>query len=337
MAIAAVVTFWRFRSARPAWGTQDPLCSARTILGVPRYVERPVADAAGLRDELDLPWTLPYNLKPRDVFRTVEDLYEMLHEVNVRLHDLGYDRLEELLDPAGFSGLVSRSVVDRFERFSRALVRNRFHNGFPDLVPRGAYPGDSVQHGDRGGLEVKASRYEASWQSHGPRRGWFCVIQFEFDKDPTKALHDREPTVVRTALVAELKSTDWSWQPAREGRIRSGTASIRPSGVAKLRSGAVWVNPAYELTHQERLRGALLDVFGTLAEELVLAALQRAARPVRPLDVAAELSTVPVSEEFSKCPLLPAEAIVGRVRGALSRLVAAGRVERVGRGTFAPR
>jgi hypothetical protein len=301
---------------------------------VPRYVERPTADPSGLRDDGDLPWPLPYSLKPRDVLRTIEDLYEMLHEVNVRLHDLGYDRLEELLDPAGFSGLVSRSVVDRFERFSRALVRNRYHNGFPDLLPHGAYPGDAVQHGDRGGLEVKASRYETSWQSHGPRGGWFCVIQFDLDREPTKALHDREPTTVRAALVAELKASDWSWQPAREGRIRSGTASIRPSGVAKLRHGAVWVAPSYESAHQDRLRGALLDMFGDRVEQLVLDALRGALGPLRPAEVVEAVAALPPSDELSELPRLPADAIVGRVRSALSRLATSGQVARVGRGSY---
>lgn len=296
-----------------------------TIPSVPRYVERLSADEAGLRGDAALPWNLPYNLQPRDVLRTVDDVYEMLHEVNTRLHDLGYDRLEELLDPAGFSGLVSRSVVERFERFSRALVRNRFHNGFPDLLPRGAYPGDAVQHGDRGGLEVKASRYEASWQSHGPRSGWFCVVQFDLDRDPGTALHDREPTAVRSVLVAELETSDWSWQPAREGRIRSGTASVRPSGVAKLRRGAVWVDPTYEDTHQERLRSALLDVFGSRVDDLTLSVLDRATEPLRAPDVADELADL---------PHLPAAVILGRVRSSLSRLVASGRAVRTGRGMY---
>lgn len=295
---------------------------------MPRYVERPVADPAGLRDDRDLPWELPYNLRARDVLRTIEDLYEMLHEVNVRLHDLGYDRLEELLDPAGFSGLVSRSVVDRFERFSRALVRNRYHNGYPDLLPRGAYPGDAVQHGDRGGLEVKASRYESAWQAHGPRAGWFCVVQFDLDADLTKALHDREPTFVKAAFVAELEIADWSWQPAGEGRIRSGTASVRGSGEAKLRLGAVWVDPAYQAAHEERLRVALLGAFSARSDDLVHAVLAGADAPLRAAEVAAH-----VSEPAG----LPAEAILGRVQGALRRLMRDGRVERSGPGRFSAR
>jgi hypothetical protein len=292
---------------------------------VPRYVERPVADPTGLRDDAALPWELPYNLRARDVLRTIEDLYEMLHEVNVRLHDMGYDRLEELLDPAGFSGLISRSVVDRFERFSRALVRNRYHNGYPDLLPRGAYPGDAVQHGDRGGLEVKASRYESSWQAHGPRAGWFCVVQFDLDRDLTKALHDREPTVVRAAFVAELEANDWSWQPAGEGRIRSGTASVRATGEAKLRLGAVWVDPTYEDAHRARLRGALLGAFSAQADELVHSVLAAAGAGMRAAEIA---------EHVAEPAGLPAEALRGRVDAAIKRLIRDGLAQRVRPGIF---
>lgn len=292
---------------------------------MPRYVERPVADPAGLRDDRDLPWELPYNLRARDVLRTIEDLYEMLHEVNFRLHDMGYDRLEELLDPAGFSGLVSRSVVDRFERFSRALVRNRYHNGYPDLLPRGAYPGDAVQHGDRGGLEVKASRYESAWQAHGPRAGWFCVVQFELDADITKALHDREPTFVKAAFVAELEVADWSWQPAGEGRIRSGTASVRASGEAKLRLGAVWVDPTYEDAHRARLRSALLGAFSAQADDLVHSV---------PAGAGAAMRAAEIAEHVAEPAGLPAEALRGRVDGAIKRLIRDGRACRVRPGVF---
>ena len=70
----------------------------------------------------------------------------------VQLHERG-NGFEELLDPAGFSGLLSRAIVDDIHRQSRALDRNEYHNGYPDLVPHGLYPGNSVQHGTKGGLE----------------------------------------------------------------------------------------------------------------------------------------------------------------------------------------
>jgi hypothetical protein len=292
---------------------------------MPRYLELAPTDPAGLREEPDLPVPLPYNLTPRDILRTVEDVHGILHEVNSLLHGRGFERLEELLDSAGFSGFVSRTIVDRLARLSRTLVMNRQHNGFPDLLPRGVYPGDAIQHGTRGGLEVKASRYEASWQSHGPRGGWFLVTQFEIDQDLRKAVHDREPTRVRAAMIAELTRGDWSWQPAREGRIRSGTASMRQSGLAKLRRGAVWVDHEYEPRHQQLLGQASLGVFGADADDRVLAAVTRLAREVRAADVSADLSP-----EVG----VPAGQLEGRVTTALRRLARDGKLERVRPGIY---
>ena len=209
---------------------------------MPRFVERAEVDPSGTADVSELPASLPHGLTPRDFFRTVEDVHDLLHDVNQLLYSKQYDRLEELLSRAGFSELISRTVVNRLARASRALVMNQFHNGYPDLLVRGHYPLDSVQRGE-GGLEVKASRNASSWQSHGPRAGWFAVVQFRLDERTDIATKDLEPTRIVAVMIAELTMEDWSWQPAGAGRIRSGTATVRPSGALKLRGGAVWVDP----------------------------------------------------------------------------------------------
>ena len=134
----------------------------------------------------------------------------------------------------------------------------------PDLLVKGQYPGDAVQRGE-GGLENKASRYPKGWQSHGPRSGWFAVVQVHLDERVDVAAHDLDPTAVQAVLVAKLALEDWSWQPAREGRIRSGTASVRSSGTAKLRAGAVWVAPEYRPAHNRLTAEAKL---GVLRDEL---------------------------------------------------------------------
>ncbi len=257
--------------------------------------------------------------------RTVEDVHVILHEVNALLHSRGYERLEELLDKAGFSGFVSRTIADRLSRLSKALVLNGYHNGFPDLLPRGVYPDNAVQHGVQGGLEIKASRHESQWQSHGRRSGWFCVGQFEIDSDVAKALQDREPTRLRAMLVAELVEDDWSWQPAREGRIRSGTAAVKPSGVLRLRRGAVWVDPDYEERHNELRLQAELATFRTEAPKLTLAAIQ---------SVAGEVSLEELVEFVAAEARIPAPLVAASVRRVLPRLVAEGRVIRVRPGIY---
>ena len=213
----------------------------------------------------------------------------MLHDLNSLLHERQYERLEELLDPAGFSGLISRTVANRLARASRGLVVNQYHNGYPDLLVKGQYPGDAVQHGE-GGLEIKASRYPKGWQSHGPRAGWFGVVQFRLDERADVAVHDLEPTSVQAVLVAELTAEDWSWQPAREGRIRSGTASVRSAGVAKLRAGAVWVDPNYRTEHQRLLRDAQAALFRNELPPLILAILREMGRAATVDDLARQIA-----------------------------------------------
>lgn len=292
---------------------------------MPRYIDKSVADAAGQVDEAELPYALPYNLRPVDALRMVEDVHSMLHEVNCKLHDMGYDRMEELLDPAGFSGLVSRSVVDRLGRSSKSLTPNRYHNGYPDLLPRGVYPGDSVQHGTRGGLEVKASRFESSWQSHGPRAGWFCVVQFDLDRREAVAQQDREPTRLQAVLIAELELADWSWAPAAAGKIRSGTASIKASGEVKLRKGAVWIDPTYEDAHKKRLATARLGQFGLGADGAVLASLAGFGRPA---------SAQEIAEQLAPTAGLDPPQILSRVNSSLRRLILGRQVVKPSKGLF---
>jgi hypothetical protein len=280
----------------------------------------PVAPG-GLRQAADLPWQLPYHLDPQDVLRLVEDVHRLLHGLNNQLDEKGYEPMERLLDSAGFSGLISRATADRIARQSTALVLNRWHNGYPDLLPNGAYANDSVAHGALGGLEIKASRYESGWQAHGQRAGWFCIVQFNIDLDEALAKRDREPTKMRGVYVAKLVAEDWSWQPAGEGKIRSGTASVKPSGMEKLRSGAVWIDPAYEQAHQTALEGLRVRLFDNdRADAAVVVALVAAGKGLHPSEIAAAIApTIGVTN---------AKKLESRVRAACKRLTASGALKR---------
>jgi hypothetical protein len=288
---------------------------------VPRYVELVRPDPAGIVNAKDLPHPLPFNLAPRDFLRMVEDIQDVLHEINAMMHERGYRRLEELLDPAGFSGMVSRSGVTRLASASHTLVVNQKHNGYPDLLVDGRYPGNAVQHGE-GGLEVKASRALLGWQTHGPRAGWFCVIQFELDDRDEIALFDREPTKVRAVLVAEVAMDDWSWQPAGEGRIRSGTASLRASGVVKCRAGAVWIDPEIKSTHDQLLIKARADAFRDDRPRLIEQAIRQNDGSASEEHILGELS--PVS------PVNQVQLMRG-IKSTLNGLKKQGRVIRAGK------
>lgn len=194
---------------------------------------------------------LPYGLRPAHFLRVAEDIHTFLYELNAQLRQLGYPPLEDLHDSAGFSGLISRFAAERLWRASSGLVLNQYHNGYPDLIPDGRYPNNSIERGDEG-FEIKASRYENGWQGHTIRSGWFAVIQFSID-DRAKGYEQRHPTSVECILAAELRPDDWKWYPAKEGKSRSGTTQIKASGVEKLRQNAAYVSPGYRSTHEALL------------------------------------------------------------------------------------
>ena len=176
--------------------------------------------------------------------RAINDIYAYLHALNRASRDYGYDRLEDVMRAADFSGFLSELTVRAVakatddEASSPGLRSNRWKNGRPDLVPRGLYPGDAAQHGDDG-IEVKASRYRSGWQGHNIERGLLLIVQFAIDVT-TQPVYDRFPTVIERVMVAHLDEGDWSFSGRSETSRRTITASVTASGATKLRSNSVY-------------------------------------------------------------------------------------------------
>jgi len=80
---------------------------------------------------------LPYGLRVAEVKAALDDVYDFLYNVNRFLVGKGWDRLEETLSAASFSGMLSEMVVQGVSRRSATLTKNQHHNGRPDLVPQG--------------------------------------------------------------------------------------------------------------------------------------------------------------------------------------------------------
>jgi hypothetical protein len=204
-----------------------------------RYVERPETDPADLANV-----SLPYGLTPTAVLGAVNDIHAYLHAINEASIGYGYPRLEELLQPAAFSGLVSGLAVESMAKQTEregahpGLRSNRYHNGRPDLVPHGVYPGNAVQHGSDG-VEVKASRAIRGWQGHNIEVGWLMVVQFSTDAS-TEPVYERAPTIIERVMVAQLAEEDWTFSGRSETSRRTPTASVNPSGFAKMVAGAVY-------------------------------------------------------------------------------------------------
>jgi len=206
---------------------------------MPRYIDRPQATSSDANAGV----ALPYGMDAPGIVAAINDLYAYLHAINRASIEYGYDRLEDIMQRAAFSGLISeimvRSLASAMENRVPGLARNLYPNGHPDLIPRARYPGDSVHYGDEG-VEVKAARNATSIQGHNIEAGWFAVIEFSCDVK-TMPVYDREPTIVRRIRIARLEETDWSFSGRSETSRRTPTASITRAGRDKLDSGAVYI------------------------------------------------------------------------------------------------
>lgn len=172
----------------------------------------------------------------------INDLYAYLHALNRASIEHGYDRLEDIMLPAGFSGLMSELVVRAIARqhahAAPGVAKNQYPNGRPDLVPRALYAGDAVHRGTEG-VEVKVSGHASSWQGHNPETGWILVVHVEVDR-VSQPVYDRSPTTVERVLIARLDEADWTFSGRSETSRRTPTASINRLGRAKLQAGAVF-------------------------------------------------------------------------------------------------
>jgi len=185
---------------------------------------------------------MPYGMTAEGILAAINDVYAYQHALNRASIDHGYDRLEDIMLPAGFSGLMSeltvRSMAKALATARPGIARNMRPGGRPDLVPRAVYQGDAVHHGQEG-VEVKVSTSQASWQGHNPETGWIMVIQITVDR-ATQPVYDRNPTTVERVLIAQLGTEDWTYSGRSATSRRTPTASINRIGREKLLNGVVY-------------------------------------------------------------------------------------------------
>jgi len=205
---------------------------------MPRWTDRALAKPS----DLDHSVVMPYGMHAPGILSAIEDLYSYLQAINQSSVAHGYERLEEIMLPAGFSGLMSelsvRAVSHALNTATPGVTRNMRSGGRPDLIPRAMYPNDAVHRGEQG-VEVKCSTSESSWQGHNPETGWIMVIQLTVDR-ATSPNYDRSPTIVERVLLAQLEEKDWAYSGRGEGSRRTPTASITRAGRDKLGAGAVY-------------------------------------------------------------------------------------------------
>lgn len=70
----------------------------------------------------------------------MQGFLDFLGFVNQQLNTREIQRLETMLMPANFSSIVGEFMSANIPKYCRTLVKNRYHNGHPDLIPPGPTP-----------------------------------------------------------------------------------------------------------------------------------------------------------------------------------------------------
>lgn len=188
--------------------------------------------------------SLPHGLTVEHVYQAMNGFLGFLGFINQQLHSQGMERLESMLMPASFSGLVGEFMVSHIPRYCQEVVQNRYHNGHPDLIPAGMFAGDAVQYATEG-VEIKASRYRSGWQGHNPEAVWLMV--FVFDSNRPRDKFDESvlprPFSFDMVLAAKLEKEDWRYSGRKSGSRRTSTASVNASGRTKMKSNWIYQAP----------------------------------------------------------------------------------------------
>jgi hypothetical protein len=187
---------------------------------------------------------IPYGCTVGHVYQAMTEFVNFIGFINVQLNDKGLRRFESMLMPANFSSMVGEFMGATIPKYCGTLAKNTYHNGHPDLLPKGKYPNNSVQHGGADGIEIKGSRYPKGWQGHNAEDCWLMVFYFDSNR-PVDLSEGIGPKPFRFIRVygAELKKADWKFSPRKEGSRRTPTASVTPTGYEKMVTNWIYHDP----------------------------------------------------------------------------------------------
>ena len=187
---------------------------------------------------------LPYGLTTKAIKAALDDFCSFLTLINLELNKNGLPRLESFMMQANFSSLVGEFQSATIPKHCSTLVKNRYHNGHPDMVPKGLFPDDSVKHAEAG-IEIKGSRYLKAWQGHNAEDCWLMVFVYSSSRptDEGKKVA-AAPFKFVEILGAQLTKDDWKFAGRKEGSRRTITASVTASGFNKMKANWIYRDPA---------------------------------------------------------------------------------------------
>lgn len=183
---------------------------------------------------------LPCGLTTEHLRTTMTDYLDFLGFLNQQLNTRELPRLESFLMPANFSSMVGEFMSAIIPKYCQTLVKNMYHNGHPDLIPKGKFENDACQHGTDG-IEIKASRHSSGWQGHNAEDVWLMV--FVFDANSSRDVHRGiSPKSFRFAKVlgAQIAKSDWAFSGRSATSRRTITASVTRSGYEKMEANWIY-------------------------------------------------------------------------------------------------
>ncbi|MDP1662690.1 MAG: hypothetical protein Q8L55_12320 [Phycisphaerales bacterium] len=223
---------------------------------------------------------IPYGVTVADIKKAMDEFLDFLTFLNTQLGTRDMPRLEGFLMSANFSSIVGEFMGASLPKHSKTVVKNTYHNGHPDLLPKGCHENDSCQHGEEG-IEIKGSRYLKSWQGHNVEDCWLMVFVFDANraKDEGEGVTPRPFRFVKV-VGAQLTKADWKFAGRSEESRRTITASVLDSGYAKMEVN--WIYRDMDLMHNTDTLKDIED--GVLVVPKAQSGPSQKAKPAAPKD-----------------------------------------------------
>jgi hypothetical protein len=191
-------------------------------------------------DGFNVSATIPYGVTTAHIRQAMEEFLQFLGFLNGQLHRKKIERLESFLMPANFSSIVGEFMSAAIPKHCQAVVRNKWHNGHPDIIPTAHYPGDAILHGPEG-IEIKGSRHLSGWQGHNAEECWLMVFVFDANtsRDAGRGIEAKPFRFVKV-VGAKLLKKDWQFSGRSATSRRTITASLKRSGYDKLEANWIY-------------------------------------------------------------------------------------------------
>ena len=186
---------------------------------------------------------LPFGLTIAAVKSAMDGFCDFLAQINTQMAGNKMPRFESVIMQANFSSIVGEFCKAGIPRACTTLVANKYHNGHPDLIPKGMFPNDSVKHAAYG-IEIKGSRYRKGWQGHNAEACWLMVFVFASSRPPDVSEGIPPiPFAFVEVFGAQLNEADWLFAGRNKGSKRTITASVLPSGYRKMTDNWIYRDP----------------------------------------------------------------------------------------------